>query len=210
MSRRVPAIAAAILAAASLGGCVSLLPKTTPSRLYRFGVEAPASQQAPDARGVGLEPIGFPREAMGDGILTVQGAETSYIGGARWVGPASVLFRQALEQAFDTAAPGVHLRGRGEPGKLAASLGLEVVRFEADYPNAKGAPVVRITLRARLSTVDARPILAETFDVAEPATDNRVTAIVAAYNRAATKALTSLAEWVDQNAPGAAPSRPTR
>lgn len=201
MIRRTLTLAAVLGIAATLGGCVSLLPKAKPVQLYRFAVDAPAQPAAADARGVGLEPVTFPREAMGDGILTVQGAQTSFIGGARWVGPASVLFRQALDQAFDASAARVHLRGRGEPGRLAASLNLDVLHFEADYTDPKAAPTVRVTLRARLSAADATPIAAETFDVSEPAADNRVSAIVDAYNRAGTKALTGLAQWVERTTP---------
>lgn len=211
MIYRALSVAAAIAAAASLGGCVSLLPKAKPAQLYRFGVDAAAAPVIADAQGVGLEPVTLPREAMGDGILTVQGAETSYIAGARWVGPASVLFRQALDHAFVSAAPRVHLRGRGEPGRLAASLGLDVLKFEADYTDPKAAPTVRVIVRARLQTPDATPIAAQTFDVSEPAAANRVSSIVDAYDRATTRALTGLAQWVDHNTPPAPPTpRPSR
>lgn len=160
---------------------------------------------------MGLEPVTFPREAMGDGILTVEGAQTSYIGGARWVGPASVLFRQALDTTFDAAAPRVHLRGRGEPGRLAASLGLDVLKFEADYTDPKAAPTVHVVVRARLQAPDSTPIAAQIFDVTEPAEANRVASIVEAYNRATTKALTGLAQWVERNTPPApATARPSR
>ena len=211
MTQRLIGLAAALTAAMSLSGCVSLLPKAKPAQLYRFAVDAPAQPAAGDAQGVGLEPVSFPREAMGDGILTVQGSQTSYIGGARWVGPAAVLFRQALDQAFDASAPRIRLRARGEPGRLAASLNLDVTRFEADYSDPKGAPTVRVTVRARLSAPDATPIAAETFDASEPAPDNRVSVIVDAYNRAGSKALTGLAQWVERNTPPAPPAaRPAR
>lgn len=211
MSRRFAVLAAGFAAAVSLGGCVSLLPKATPAQLYRFAIQAPAAPARADARGVGLEPIEFPRESFGDGILTTEGSQTSYIAGGRWVGPAPVMFRQAVEQAFDASAPGVRLRARGEPGREVASLGIQVLRFEASYSDPKAPPTIHVTLRARLSAADATPIAVETFDAPAAATANRVSAIVDAYNQAGTGALTALAKWVDTNAPSAGRSaRPSR
>lgn len=211
MIRRALSLAAVLAAAGALAGCVSVLPQAKPVQLYRFGAAATAAPADANAKGVGLEPLSFPREAMGDGILTVEGSQTFYVAGARWVGSANVLFRQALGYAFEAAAPQVHLRGRGEAGSLAASLDLDVLKFEADYTNPKAPPTVRVTVRARLRAPDATPIAAQTFDVSEPATANRVSAIVEAYDRATSRALTGLARWVDRNTPSAPPAaRPSR
>ena len=204
-------IAATALAAAlagALGGCVSLLPKAQPATLYSFGLAEPAEAPMNTAtRGITLEPVDFQREAMGDGILTVEGQQTSYLAGARWAAPAAVMFRQALDRAFDSAAPGAHLLNRGEVGPVAGLLAIDVTRFEADYTDPKAAPIVRITLRARLAGPDGTPIDATVYDVSKPAAENRVAAIVAAYGAATTEALTALARWVDQKAPAAPPIR---
>ncbi|MDP9104228.1 MAG: ABC-type transport auxiliary lipoprotein family protein, partial [Pseudomonadota bacterium] len=132
-------IGAAAALAFSLGGCVSLLPKAKPAALYRFGGEESAQIPQPSisARGVTLAPIEFPRESMTDGILTMEGSEASYLGGARWIAPAPVLFRQALGRTFDATAPGINLMGRGEVGRVTAILDLEVDRFEAHYTDPK-------------------------------------------------------------------------
>ncbi len=194
------------LLAGSLGGCFSLLPQNTPSILYSFGLAegAPGALSARQ-RGIALEPVEFPREAISDGILTVEGPETAYLAGARWAAPAPVLFRQALDRAFDAAAPACHLLNRGEAGPSAALLEIDVTRFEADYTVPKAAPTVRVTLRARLDGPDGTPIDATLYDVGRPAAENRVGAIVAAYDAATTEALTALARWVDQKAPDVAP-----
>ncbi len=192
--------------AGSLGGCFSLLPQNKPSTLYSFGLAE--TREAPmnvTARGIALEPLDFPREAMTDGILTVEGPQTAYIAAARWAAPAPVMFRQALDRAFDAAAPACHLLNRGEAGPSAALLEIDVTRFEADYTVPKAAPTVRVTLRARLDGPDGTPIDATLYDVGRPAAENRVGAIVAAYDAATTEALTALARWVDQKAPDVAP-----
>ncbi len=207
--RRLAATMLTLTLAGALGGCVSLLPKAKPALLYSFGfAQATDAPMNTMARGVTLAPVEFPREAMGDGILTVEGQQTSYVAGARWAAPATVMFRQALDRAFDSAAPGAHLLNRGEPGPSAATLVVDVTRFEADYTDPKAAPTVRITLRARLAAPDGSPLDATVFDVSKPAGENRVGAIVAAYDAATTEALSGLARWVDQKTPAPVPIRP--
>ena len=192
--------------AGSLGGCVSLLPQNKPSPLYSFGLaDAPEAPMVATARGIALEPVEFPREAITDGILTVDGLQTAYIAGARWAAPAPVIFRQALDHAFDSAAPDAHLLNRGEAGPSAALLEIDVTRFQADYTDPKTPPTVRVTLRARLDGPDGTPIDATLYDVKKPAAENRVSAIVAAYDAATSEALTALARWVDQKAPADTP-----
>lgn len=208
-----PALALALLA----GGCVSLLPKTKPATLYRFGAEdtaavAPVAPMSTAVRTVVLAPVRMPRDAEGDGILTVQGEQTAYIAGGRWVAPASTLFREALTRAFDRRA-GLRVLARGETGRAGATLELQVARFEARYDGPSGgpsgAPTVRVTLRARLIAMTGQPLAAQAFDVSQPAADNRIGPIVAAYDAATTRALDALAQWVDGLAPPAAePTRP--
>lgn len=191
-----------LVLAGSLAGCVSLLPKAKPATLFALGGEPSAvDAQALDTRGVSVEPIGFPREAITDGILTVEKAQVSYLGGARWAAPAPILFRQTMSNVFFGTAPTVRLLGRGEIGRLSAMLGLDVVRFQAEYATPNGAPTVRVTLQARLAKADGTPLAAKSFDASVPATENGAGAIVIAYRAAATQALTALAQWVDQNAP---------
>jgi cholesterol transport system auxiliary component len=196
-------LAAALVVATSLGGCVSLLPKAKPVQLYRFGVTG-ASTAPPihaDERGVLLEPVTFPREAMSDGILTVEGTQTSYITGGRWVAPATILFRQALDQAFDASGPHTRLLSRGETGRAASLLQVEVVRFEADYTDPKAAPIIHVSIQGRLAAPDGQPIDAQVFDVQRPASENRIAAIVGAYDAATSEALTGLVRWVDAKTP---------
>lgn len=195
--RPLPLFGAAALLAASLGACVSLLPVNKPAALYTFGLAAgAATPPSQAARGVILEPVSFPREAMNDGILTIEGPEVSYLANARWSASAPVLFRQALGRAFDATAS-ARLLNRGEQGRAVALLEVEVVRFEADYTAPKSPPTAHVTLRVSLSRIDGTPIDTTVVDVETPAAENRVGAIVAAYDSTADKALNNLAHWVD-------------
>ncbi len=210
MTRTSLRLAAVLAIAASLGGCVSLLPKAKPAQLYRFGTgEGTPAAQGPGARGVTLGDVSFPREAMGDGILTIDGTQTSYVASARWVAPATVLFRQTLDRSFDAAAPRTRLLQRGEVGRSNATLQLDVSRFEARYPAPNAVPTVEVTLLARLAAADGAPISSQVFDVSRPAAANRVAAIVAAYDEATTEATKGLARWVEQNTPNTSRSAST-
>lgn len=201
-------LAAPLLAA--LGGCVSLLPQAKPVVLYSFGLEqGPTPAPAANTRNVVLEPIDFPRESMTDGILTVQGSQTAYLSRARWVAPAPVLFRQAVQRAFDRVSS-TRILGRGEPGPDAGLLHVEVVRFEADYTAPNGPPTVRVTLRVRLAAADGRPVDATLFDVSKPIAENRLDPIAAGFDAATGEALTSLAQWVDQRSAQAEAMAPPR
>jgi cholesterol transport system auxiliary component len=76
-------------------------------------------------------------------------------------------------------------------------LEIEVTDFQAEYSAAGGAPTVHVHLQARLGNSADRHVLARFEpDVREAASDNRMSAIVDAYNRAANQALAEIAEGV--------------
>ena len=202
--------AAGVALASALGGCVSLLPQEKPSQLYRFGVEETASPQAQN-RSIVLGNLGFPRAATSDGILTVTGSETAYIAGARWVAPAAVLFREAIPAAFDQPSSHTRVLTQGSVGRSAGVLQLDVVRFEADYPQPGAAPTVTVVVRARLSNSDGALLGERIFEVDKPAGDNRVAPIVGAFNAASAEVLSQIIMWTDASldaAPPAAPALP--
>ncbi len=181
----------------ALGGCISLFPKAKPVQLYSFGAGVPAAA-APAARGVTVAKgaTTFPPAAQGDRLLTSTGAEQAYIGGARWAGPASVLFDDVVVKAFD-ASP-VRLVQRGEPLSAASMLRMDVRTFEARYPG----PSVVVQVRATLIRNTDRTIIAEKmFESTVPASDNRQTAIVAGFDSAVGKVVGDIRDWTQANAP---------
>ena len=138
--RRHRVLAAAALALA-LSGCVSLLPKTKPAQLYRFGANPPAAAAPADARPIGVfwSNGSFQRESSGDRILTVTGDRAAYIAEARWAAPAEVLFEQAVFETFDSGAGHVRLVPRGAPAPTDFVLRVDVRDFEANYLSGPGA-----------------------------------------------------------------------
>jgi cholesterol transport system auxiliary component len=193
----------------ALSGC-SLLSTPKPVQLYRFGAGAPetagATPQAVAPMPVALRRIDFPEASKGDRLLGVTGNETAYIKGARWVSPAETLFSDSLESAF-ASNPRVRLIGRREPGIATRVLSVDVTRFEARYDAPGGIPTVVITARARLTILPERAVASEElFTVSQPASENRVSAIVNAFDIASRDLNTEIAEWTATAAPAAVPA----
>jgi cholesterol transport system auxiliary component len=190
---------AILLAAGAAVGCVSVFPKTAPVHLYRFGV-APA--QAPAQGGPRFAfvsaPIEFDRAASGDRMLTITGEEAAYIKGARWEVSASDLFESAVEDGFRAEEGPARLVARGEVGHIDYALRLEVREFDVRYDSGPGSPTVVVKLHADLSQLDGGRLAGERlFEARAPASDNRVSAIAAAYNQAVAKVVGDLVAWVD-------------
>jgi cholesterol transport system auxiliary component len=192
--KALPAIALAL----ALGGCISVFPKAKPVQLYSFGANVPAPAEPSAAPVTVLKgPTIFASAAGADRLLTVTGSERAYIGGARWVSPASVMFDDDVLKAFD--APGSpRLVERGEPLASASMLRLDVRTFEARYPGPMAIVQVRATL---ISNIDHHLIAEKMFDASVAASDNRQSPIVAAYDGAVSKVIGDIRAWTAANAP---------
>jgi cholesterol transport system auxiliary component len=216
--RRLATLLAAPALAASLSACVSLLPKSKPDQLYSFahGVEAAPTAAATAAPAgpqvdVLLGAVTFPRAATGDGILSITGTQSAYLAETRWVAPAAILFREAVERSFDRSARAVRLIARGEPSRAAVILRIDVRDFAVLYPNGpESIPTVAVSLRARLAGGDGLNASEMSFDVRKPATENRVGPIVAAFDQATTEVLGAVVTWTDQAAAAQRPRAAAR
>ena len=200
-------LGALALGALPLAGCITLLPKATPSQLYRFGgaplpAAGPASIPVGTRPGLLLEGVTFPRASTSDGILTVTGDEAAYISGARWVSPAVLLFTEAVQRAYDARAQGLRLSVRGALGRTQGSVRVAVRDFQAEYRQGQAAaPTIVVTLHARLTRSDGQVVDERDFQAVQPAADNRVAAIVPAFDAATGQALAALVSWTDALAP---------
>lgn len=200
--------AAVLLGAVALAGC-ALLSTPDPVQLYRFGGDSGASPAAAPGTAlasVSLRRIQFPDAAADDRLLAVTGAEAAYIAGARWVSPAEDLFTDALVEAFSADSRRVRLIGRQELTPAEMILDLDVRAFEARYDRGQdAAPTVRVSARARMLRFPERTVMAERlFTVDQPAADNRVSAIVAAFDAATAELNGQLVAWTDSVAGGEA------
>nr|WP_153923596.1 ABC-type transport auxiliary lipoprotein family protein [Brevundimonas sp. SPF441] len=201
------AASAAVLTA--LSGC-ALLSSPDPVQNYRFGLPMAAPSSVGDTPApltVSIRRIEFPQATGDDKILGVTGLETAYIGGARWVSPASTLFDDSLKAAFANRADRIRVLGRREPGTPPLILQVTVTTFEARYAAPGAVPDVVVTARAQLRSTPERRAgggtirpeegrsVERVFTVTQPAGDNRVSAIVAAFDTATRDINTQIADW---------------
>lgn len=200
-----PSIKLAFVAAGALAvaGC-ALLSSPPPVQTYRFGGPAAASAASEGVAGltqVNLRRVQFPEAVEGDRLLGVTGTETAYIAEARWVSPASDLYMESLENAFAAQATRVRLIGPRELIRGERSLDIDMRAFEARYEAPGAVPTVVVTARARLLALPDRTVTAErTFTVQQPASANRISAIVEAFDIATRDLNTQLVDWTDANA----------
>lgn len=201
--RKILLTAAAAAAVASTGACVSLFPKSDPSQLYRFGVEeAPAADLGARGYNVTRTATVFNRAATGDRILTVTGSEVAYVAQSRWVAPAVVLFDEAAARSFDAAPGCARLLTRGDSTPADAVMRLEVRSFEVQYRDGpEAAPTAVVEVHASMTrTQDREVVVDRAVRIEERASDNRVSAIVAALDSASSKALGEIAGAVNGQA----------
>jgi len=203
MIRAALRLAAVGALALALSGCISLLPKSKPAQLYRFGQTAAAGAPAPAAGSVGvfLANGTFQGEANGDRMLTITGGKAAFIAQSRWVAPAGVLFNEAVAAAFDANTGRTRLISRGQQARSDYALRLDVRNFEARYEaGPDSAPTVVVRVRAVLTSADLTRTAEQIFDVRAKAGDNRVGAIVAAYDKALGDVLGQIIAWTNDKA----------
>ena len=178
---RLLAACAALSLSLGLGGCVTLFPKAKPIQLYSFGGDigrpgpTPAVEQTSVVATLRMS-LDFTRAADREQILPTAGEANAYIADARWISPASVLFGEAAERAFETASPPIRLLQRADAGNASSTLRIEVQTFEADYQaNWRGAPVVVVRVRTLLTRAgDHGPPLEGHFESKKPVDEPRV------------------------------------
>ena len=199
---RLAAAGAALTLAAGLAGCITLFPKEKPVQLYRFDAAVQAPQGSGHSFGVRTAPADFDTAAAGDQLMTVDGDQIGYVSTGRWSSPANQMFDETVAHGFDVAGDGAHLVG--PTSKAQYRLHLAVSHFEARYTaGPTSPPTIVITLRAVLERQsDLSLVGAQTFEADIPAGDNRVGAIVTAFDAAATKVVGDMVTWVDEKGGG--------
>lgn len=197
--RKAAIVLAAGAVALSLGGCISLFPKAKPAQLYRFGASTPPAAAAPRHTTVVKGIVDFEQAAASDRILTSDGDTVAYIAGARWVSSAPALFDEALDRTFQNTPSAPLLVRRSRALADALVLTLDVSTFETRYSGG-ASPTVVIELKADLIRANRETAAEKVFRVEKPASENRVSAIVQAYDAAVTEVLADLAAWTSEYA----------
>jgi ABC-type uncharacterized transport system auxiliary subunit len=116
-----------------------------------------------------------------------------YFADARWSGPLDDVMQDLAVQAFRN---GARLQNVSSDASVFASgywLEIEIADFQAEYASARAPPTINVRLLARVASAGDRNILGSFSAAArQTATDNRLTAIVDAYERAVNSALAEI------------------
>jgi cholesterol transport system auxiliary component len=180
---------AVVLAAALLASCGGLRSNAEPDQIYVLNAVRPAA-----AASVVPGVLVVPRPAVQPGLDTDRialrrgGNELDFYAASRWSGNLSqVLGAFALQSVAGSFAT---VAGGGQNiGVVNYELQLTVRHFEAVYANG-GAPEVRVAFECQVVATSPRRVLgACDAEVREAAADNRMGAIVQAFERAAQRAL---------------------
>jgi cholesterol transport system auxiliary component len=176
--------------------------KAAPPTMYMLGATRTAAAVDPPSNDLATD-LAVLRPRVRAGLDTDRIAalypdrRMDYFADVRWSGPLDEVLQDLAVQQFH-ANPG--LRNVSADASVFASpywLEIEVTDFQAEYSTAGGPPTVHVRLRARVGNSADRHVLGRFEpEVREAAADNRMSAIVDAYNRAADKALMEIAEGV--------------
>jgi cholesterol transport system auxiliary component len=190
----------ALLLPLALGACGGSFfqTKAAPPKMYLLSVPAPAAPPAAAPQIAADLSVLKPRVRAGletDRIAVLYpDRRLEFFADVRWSGPLDEVIQELAVQEFRVHAG---LRNVSADSSMFASdywLEIEVADFQAEYSASSAAPVVRVRILARIGVSADRRILARVEADAEvTASDNRMSAIVEAYNRAADQALSELA-----------------
>jgi ABC-type uncharacterized transport system auxiliary subunit len=194
ISTRVPIhLFCGLLSAALLSACGSLLSsKDTPPSTYVLRA-APASAAPAAVPGVltVLRPVVQPGLDTDLIMLTRNGQELDHYAASRW---GESLPRVVAALAVQSLAGGGGFANVAESGRAPVASDFELLltvrHFEAAYESAVAAPVIQVAFECTLTAGAPRRVLGRCDAAAsEPATGNRMGAIVAAMEIAAQRAL---------------------
>jgi cholesterol transport system auxiliary component len=193
--RRLAVMCIALGAAGCAGGLHSSAPGP---QAYVLRAPAPAAHESRDP----LPSVRILRPDTSPGLntdhimLLQSDRRLSYYAASRWAGPLADMVEALTVET---------LRGTGDWSAVEDSrssfnaeyyLQITIRRFEADYAEQPGAaPVVHVSLTCELGRrIDRELIASFAVEGAERAAENRLSAVVAAFERASATALTSAAE----------------
>ncbi len=199
LPRTASALASFALALA-LAGCGSLFQsKMPPTSMYLLSVKTGAA--------VGAEvPVDLAvlkpqvRTGLNTDLIAAlyPDRRLDYFAQARWSGPLDEVVHDLALQAFRAYANLRTVQSQASVFGSSYWLEINVADFQAEYPagagaGGNGAPTIHVHLLGSVVASADRQVLGRfEADVRQPAAENRLTAIVEAYNQAADTALAKI------------------
>jgi cholesterol transport system auxiliary component len=186
-----------IVAAFGCSACGSLLETDLPPSANYVLAPAPAAADSGVARSHADLSIGRPDLSPGldtERIAVLKGRQLDYYRGAQWGGRANEVVQTMLVDSFEDQR--LFRSVTAEQSRISSDYVLDVtVRdFQAEY-TSDAAPTAHVTILGRLVRVTDRQLV-DTFAASAQnhASDNRMTAVAAAFEAAAQKVALELAQ----------------
>ena len=195
--------ALASLAALVVPACAGLHSDQAAVQVYTLEPTWPAPASAPQAA-ASLQVL-RPRAAPGldtDGIALTRSAQRlDYYAASRWPAPLPEFMQALAIEALRASGKFRSVQPDGAAFAAEQLLQLEIRRCQADYAG-DGPPVVHVQLLATLGRRADRSVLASVSAAGSaPAAENRMQAVVAAFQSAVSTALGELATRLPPDAP---------
>ena len=195
-----------VLAALLSAGCGGSLFQSELPAPTRYVIAAPPPATTPSttiAAAVDIA-IGRPDVAPGldtDAIATIRGHELDYYRGALWRGTVLETVQDFLVITFQDQK--LFRSVATEQARVSSDylLDVEVRDFQAEYANGSSAPVAHVTLIGRLVRIRDRNLI-EVMPVtaSQPARENRLSAVAAAFEAAMREVALDLARRTAERA----------
>ena len=185
--------------AAAAAGCTGGLHSNTPGpQAYVLRAPAAAAHEAhdplPSVRI--LRPVSSPGLNTDHIMLLQSDRRLSYYAGSRWAGPLADMVEALTVETLRATGDWTAVEDSRSSFNAEYYLQITIRRFEADYteqPDA--APVAHVSLTCELGRrIDRELIASFVAEGAEHAAQNRLSAVVAAFEQASATALTSAAQ----------------
>jgi cholesterol transport system auxiliary component len=192
----------AILLAVGVAGCSSLLHSDAPPvQVYTLrAAAAPAGSTDPrPAASASLRvahPVAGPGLDTSQIVLLQPDHRMNVYAASAWAADAPALIGSLATQTLRASGEWSSVQDAESPFPARYLLQISIRRFDADYLTGAGAPpTVHVTLQCTLGSEDARKVLASFVAAgAAAAAANRLSAVVAAFQRATDEALRSMSQ----------------
>jgi cholesterol transport system auxiliary component len=123
----------------------------------------------------------------------------NFFSGSRWTAPTPEVIEALAVETLRASGAWASVAGSASPFPADYLLHIHVRRFEADYGEGAGAPVVHVVLECIVGRREGREVLAAfTASGTAAAAANRLTEVVSAFEQATGTALEALARQAEQ------------
>ena len=211
--------AARVLPLLCLGlvGCSGLFQsKAKPEQVYflrapAVATSAPAAQPGDSAAAPAAAPTTMPATLRVTRPLASPGLDTArimlvqtdhrmnFFSGSRWPAPVTQLVEALAVETLRATGAWTSVEDSASPFPSDYLLQIHVRRFEADYTEGGGAPVVHVVLECVVGRRQGREVLATfTASGSAAAVANRQAEVVAAFEQASGTALQALSQQAEQ------------